>query len=163
MRKSERVSVPTGDTWAGNRDSGKVFLITEMSATRAEKWALRMFIALKGSGSGVSENVAQLGMVGITLAVINAFLRADIDPKVIDELLDEMMTCVQLVRDSNHPEVASTLVSEDDIEEVQTRLWLRSEVLRIHTNFSLAESLWRLIFTVTTPPTSSSIQTSPLQ
>lgn len=140
-RKSETVTVPD---W-GARDAGKRFLITEMAAARAEKWALRMFVALKGTGSEIPEGMARLGIVGVALAGLNVFLRSEIRPEVLEPLLDEMMTCIQVVRDAAHPDVATQLSSDDDIEEVQTRLWLRSEVLRIHTNFSVAEALSRLI------------------
>lgn len=154
MRREEVVPVPK---WPGNRDweARRIYKITEMSAEASEKWALRMFIALKGAGSDIPETAARLGMVGVALASLNAFLRADIKPEVIEPLLDQMMSCVQIIRDPKHPEVVTDIVSQDDIEEPQTRLWLRSEVIRVHTNFSLAEALFRLISGMTpTPPDS---------
>ena len=156
MRKVETVAVPK---WPGNRDSelGRVYRITEMPAARAEKWAFRMFVALKGSGSEIPEGAAALGVVGVALVGLNVFLRAEIDPDVIDPLLEEMMTCVQIVRDpKKHPDLASDLVSDDDIEEVQTRLWLRSEVIRLHTGFSPAEALSGLVSAAMKVPASSS-------
>ena len=144
------------------RDQGKVFLLTEMSAAMAEKWALRMFIALKGSGSEISEEMARLGMVGVGLAGLNVFLRADIDPKVLEPLLDEMLTCVKRVRDPKRPDLATPISAEIDIEEVPTLLWLRSEVIRLHTNFSPADAMSRLISLATMLP-SSTTSTSPLQ
>ena len=60
MRKSEIVAVPA---WGG-RDAGKLFKITEWDAMRAEKWAWRMALALKGTSGQLPENVARLGMVG---------------------------------------------------------------------------------------------------
>lgn len=142
MRKSELVTVPK---WDGSRDSGKMFLITEMSAGDAEKWAMRMFIALKGNGGELSEGLAKLGIVGIQIATLNAFLRADIDPDVLEPLFDKMMDCVQIVRDPRHPDVVTPLASPDDTEDVRTRIWLRGEILRIHTGFTGAEIYFMLI------------------
>lgn len=143
-RKTKILPVPS---WPDNRDSTarRVYLITEWPAARAEKWGLEMFIALKGSGTEISESVARLGMVGVAIAGINAFMRASIDPKVLVPLLDDMMECVRIIRDPKHPDVASPLGVDDDIEEVQTRLWLRSEIIRLHTGFSPADALFALI------------------
>lgn len=150
-RKSEIVTVPK---WEANRDAGKTFLITEMPAMRAEKWAMRAFLLLKGSGERIPSNVEGLGMVGVAIIGLNVFLQGQIKSEDLEPLMDEMFTCVQIIRDPRHPEVATALVSDDDIEEVQTRLWLRSEVIRIHTGFSPAESLLKLISAIQT-------QTSP--
>lgn len=140
MRKVETVVVPA---W-GTRDDGRVFTITEMPAAQAEKWAWRMFVALKGTSGEVSKELAQLGMVGVAIAGLNAFLQAPVAFGEIEPLLDEMFTCVRIVRDPNHPDKATPLI-DGDIEEVQTRGWLRSEVLRVHTGFSIAEAIstWR--------------------
>lgn len=152
-RKSETVTVPK---WEGNRDSGKMFLITEMPAARAEKWALRALLLLKGSGERIPDNLQGLGMVGVAILGINVFLQGSIRAEDLDPLMDEMFSCVSIVRDPRHPDVATAIVSDDDVEEVQTRLWLRSEVLRVHTNFSPAEALWRLISAIQEPRPNSS-------
>lgn len=125
-----------------NRDNGKVYVLTEMSAAAAERWGMRMFLALKGSGTEVSEASQRLGMVGVAFAGINAFLRAPVDFADLEPLLDEMMACVKIVRDEHYPDLATDLASPDDVEDVQTRLWLRSEVLKLHTDFSAADVLW---------------------
>lgn len=147
MRKSETVVVPKG--LGDGRDDGKLFLITEMPAAQAEKWAMRAFLVLKGSGERIPENVSGMGMVGIAIIGLNVFLQGTVDPAQLEPLLDEMFTCVQAVRDQRHP-TAATAVG-DYIEEVQTRLWLRSEVIRVHVNFSPAEALSKLISVATTP------------
>jgi hypothetical protein len=136
-RKSEIVQVPA---WGG-RDAGKLFRITEMAAGPAEKWALRFALALKGTTASIPESLAPYGMVAIAIRGINSFLASDVDFAKLEPLLDEMFECVQIIRDKAHPETASAIVSDDDIEEVKTRGWLRSEVLRIHTNFSFDEAL----------------------
>lgn len=149
MRKSEIVTVPK---WSNNRDLGKQYLITEMPSGQSEKWALKAFLMLKGSGERIPDDVVGLGMVGVAILGINVFLRGNLRTEDLEPLLDEMFTCVKIVRDQRHPDVATDLVSDDDIEEVQTRLWLRSEVLRVHTGFSPAEALWKLISAIRTSP-----------
>lgn len=153
-RKTKILPVPS---WPDNRDSAarRVYLITEWPAARAERWGIKMFIALKGTGTEVSESVARLGMVGVAIVTLNAFMRASIDPDVLVALLDEMMECVQLIRDPKHPEVPSKLAVDDDIEEVQTRMWLRSEVIKLHTGFSPADALFALISASMTSSASS--------
>ena len=154
----KRMVLPVPRDWKDNRDAtaGKIYVINEWSAGRAEAWALKMFIALKGSGNEISESEARLGIVGVALAGINTFLRAAIDPAVLIPLLDEMLTCVTIIRDHARPDIESPLSSEDDIEEVPTRLWLRSEVIKLHTGFSPADALFALISAL---PTSSSPST----
>jgi hypothetical protein len=156
MRKKEVITVPA----SGGRDDGKLFTITEMSAMQAEKWAWRLMIALKGSRGWVPDEVAQLGMVGVTVRMINAFLSADVDYPAFEALLDEMMECVRRVRDPRRPDVEAAL-NALDIEEVSTVAWLRSEVIRVHTGFSVAAGLTGLISAVTASAASSSTQTSP--
>lgn len=137
-RKVETIKVPA--EW-GERDAGKIFRVTEMSAAQAEKWAMRALMLLRGSGERIPANIQGFGMIGVAILGFNVFMNAQIRPDELEPLLDEMMTCVQIVRDPKNLEVATDLVSADDIEEVRTRLWLRSEILRLHTNFSPADAL----------------------
>lgn len=141
MRKELRIAVPE---WGG-RDAGKVFVIKEMSAFQAEKWGRRALLLLKGSGARIPDNVASYGMAGVAIVGLNAFLQADIKAEELEPLMDEMLTCVKLERDPKHPGVLSDIASDDDVEEVKTLLWLRSEIIRLHTDFSPADSLWSLI------------------
>lgn len=129
----------------GNRDNGKMFLITEMPCPRAEKWALRAFLAMSRSGVEIPQNVRGLGIVGVMILGFNVFLKGNIQFAELEPLADEMMDCVQIIRDPAHPKVATKLVSDDDIEEIATRMWLRQEVLELHTNFSLSEAWSRLM------------------
>lgn len=154
MRKVETVRVPADGF---GRDAGKLFRITEMSANQAEKWAVRALLLLAGSGGEIPESVIGMGMEGIALTGINVFLRSPIQYEKLEPLLDEMMTCVQVVRDSRTPDVATAIASPDDIEEVATRAWLRGEVLRIHTGFSAAAALSALISKIMTPPNTSTM------
>jgi hypothetical protein len=146
--KSEVVAVPFP---APNRDAGKLFLLEEQPATVMEKWWLRLIIAAKGTAAEVPPEVAAMGIVGICIRGLNSFLRADVDPDKLEPLLDQMLSWIKIVRDPKHPEVATTIVSADDIRELPTLLWLRSEVLRIHINFSIYDGLSTLISLVLEP------------
>lgn len=160
MRKVEIVTVPA----FGGRDDGKVFQVTEMPAIAAEKWAWKMFIAVKGTSGHVPEDLAKFGMVAVAIQGINAFLSADVDFAKLEPLLDEMMTCVRVMRDKSKPDIVLPLLPAD-IDEPQTIGWLRSEVLRVHTNFSLVDGLSGLITIMmkATPQASSTASTSPPQ
>lgn len=154
MRKVEVVTVPN---W-GTRDDGKLFRITEKDAIAAEKWAMRMFIAIKGTGGQMPEGVQQLGMVGIAITGINAFLAAPVSYAEIEPLLDDLLACVSIVRHPQRPDIAQPLMP-DDIEEPRTVAWLRSEVLRVHTGFSFADGLSSLLSSIRMPSADTSQST----
>lgn len=156
MRKTDTIVVPN---W-GLRDDGKMFFITEMSAAQAEKWAARLFLALKGTSAAVPYEVERLGMVGVAIRGLNAVLAADVRWIDLEPLLDEMFTCVQCIRDRNHPTTTTALLP-DDIEEVQTRAWIRSEILRVHTGFSAADAFSTLLSTIAASAGLQNTSTSP--
>lgn len=165
MRKTEVVVVPA--EWGG-RDANKCFLITEMSAAEAEKWAWRLALCVKGTAAQIPESIAGLGMIAVAVRGINSFFAHDVDEKKLLGLFDEMMVCVQVVRDpraidgtTGRP-VATPIVSADDIEEVRTIMWLRSEVLRVHTNFSFIDAALAWIAKANKLMASSDTPTSPL-
>lgn len=145
-RKTVMVPVPLEPGY--ERDHGKHFMLTEMDAEQAEKWAWRMFLALKGTTAQVPPEVERMGMVGVFIRGLNSFLAADVKFGDLEPLLDQMFTCVQRVRDMNHPDKATMLIP-GDVEEVKTRAWLRSEVLGLHVGFSVTEVLWTLVSLVT--------------
>ena len=130
MRKTATVTVDHG------RDQGKQYLLTEMPASRAEKWAARVFLGLARSGIEVPENIGSAGLAGIAAMGLRAL--GGLSFEVAEPLLDEMFGCVQRVTASG---VARPLV-EDDIEEVSTRLRLRREVFALHVDFSQAGALF---------------------
>lgn len=129
------------------RDKGKVFHITEMPASRAERWAMRALLALAHSGVDVGD-MEELdpasGMRGIAAAravggrLLKALTGLQFDE--IEPLLDEMMGCVQVVPDPSKPHVRRPLM-EEDVEDVTTRVRLRVEVLNVHLDFLQAGSL----------------------
>lgn len=112
------------------RDKGKTFLLTEMPAAQAEKWAMRAILAAARSGVDIG-SAAGLGMQGIAMIGIKALMSVaweDVEP-----LLDEMMQCIQIKEASG----ARSLMG-DDIEEIATRFELRQVVLELHVGFSTA-------------------------
>lgn len=135
MRKTLTVTAQEGR----DKELNKKFLLTEMSAMRAEKWATRVLIALINSGLDLTSDEAGAGMAGLA-SVVNRgafkFSGTGISFAELEPLLDEMMTCVQIAE----PKITRDL-TEDDVEEVATLLLLRSEVLKLHTGFSLAERI----------------------
>lgn len=132
MRKTTIVKTTDG------RDKGKTFLLTEMPASQAEKWAMRALMIAARNGLDIPANLGvESGMQGIAVMGIKTVLQSNFDD--IEPLLDEMMQCVQVMPDPANPNVVRRLI-EDDIEEIKTRLLLRQEVLKLHTDFSSAES-----------------------
>jgi hypothetical protein len=123
---------------AEGRDLGKVYAITEMPASKAEKWAMKAFLALAKSGVEFPDDAKDAGMAGMAVVGLKAFGGMDDDDAIA--LMDEMFECVQIRPDPAHQSVVRKLI-EDDIEEVSTRLRLRLEVFQLHVNFSLDAAL----------------------
>jgi hypothetical protein len=127
MRKTATVTIDKD----GGRDAGKVFIITEMPASRAERWATRAILALGRAGIDFPEGsgMAELASVGIKAL-------ANLDFRDAEQLMDEMMGCVKIQRDPKKPMMVFDLI-EEDIEEVKTRFKLKMEVFTLHSGFSL--------------------------
>jgi hypothetical protein len=132
-RKTKEVVVK-----AEGRDQGKVFIITEMSAVRCEKWAWKVFLTLQRAGVTVGDMLG-LGATA-TLSTFNPLnLLAGLKFEDVDPLLDELMACVQI---QPSPGIIRPMV-ENDIEEIATRIKLESEAFELHTGFSIADVLSR--------------------
>jgi hypothetical protein len=122
-----------------DRDNGKTFLLTEMSADKAERWAIRAVLALTNANVEIPEGSLQAGMSGLAAILIHGVRSlAGLKHEAIADLLDEMLTCVQFQPAPNLPPQPLWLGENSQIEEVKTRLWLRLEVLELHLGFSLA-------------------------
>lgn len=118
---------------AEGRDLGKVFLLREMPASQAEKWAARAFLAMARSGIDIPDDLAGAGLAGIAavgLKAIGGLGFAEAEP-----LMDEMFACIQIIPDPARPAVVRALV-ESDTEEISTRLRLRKDVFGLHVDFS---------------------------
>ena len=135
---------------AEGRDKGKMFQITEMPASKAEKWAIRTMLALGKSGVEIPDGLAAKllaakaadgsaaaleGMAAIASLGVQALTGLNFEDA--EPLLAEMFDCVKCVPDPTRPEVTRALV-EDDIEEVATRLLLRKDILSLHIDFFTA-------------------------
>ena len=114
------------------RDEGKVFILTEMSASRAENWAMRALLALIHGGVELPEGFERMGMAGMAELGIKALSGLQWDEAA--PLFDEMWSCVQIQPDPTKPQVVRNLI-EEDIEEISTRLKIRMEVWKLHTDF----------------------------
>jgi hypothetical protein len=140
-RKTKTVVVPPlpGE----RRDLGKHFLITEWGAERAEDWGLRMMFAFNREAGVLpsKEDVQGMGMEGIALLSIGTLLRGSLDPDTILPLFNQLLECVRIIRDPKAGQDFAQVLLAEDTQDVATRLWLRSEVLALHTNFSMSDAL----------------------
>ena len=114
------------------RDQGKVFVLTEMPASRADSWAMRALLALMAGGVEVPPGFDRMGMAAMAEMGIKALV--GLKWEVAEPLLAEMWSCVQIMPDPTKPHVIRNLI-EEDIEEITTRIKLRAEVWKLHTGF----------------------------
>jgi len=120
----------------GSRDDFKRYLITEMPATKGEKWGARALNALLASGIEMPDSVASGGLRGLAIAGAQGLSGfSGIPWDLLEPLLDEMMSCVQVMPDPNKATVVRPLI-ESDVEEIKTRLLLRNAWLELHIGFS---------------------------
>lgn len=117
------------------RDKGKVFLLREMPASQAERWALRAFLAISRSGVDLPEEAAQSGFAGLASYGISLIGKLPFDEA--QALMNEMFDCVSRIPDPDKSDFTRSLV-EDDIEEIATRVKLRVAVFKLHADFSKA-------------------------
>ena len=122
MRRTETVEIAEG------RDAGKKYQITEMSAEAAEWWAFRALQAIAGADAELN---LQAPLADMAAQGIKAL--AKVHPDQAKPLLDEMMSCVQiLVPATQKPRP----LLDGDIEDVKTRFMLRKAVVELHLGFS---------------------------
>jgi hypothetical protein len=120
---------------AENRDNGKTFFIKEMSATQAEKWAIRALLAIGKSGIDLPDGIEGAGFAAIAKAGIQAIMTLNFDDA--EPLLDEIMSCVQIIPNPMNTDIKRTPI-DDDFEEISTIVNLRKEVFKIHADFLTA-------------------------
>ena len=118
------------------RDKGKKYMIIEMPAEQAWKWAFRAFGAMARSGIDIPQHVVDMGLAGIAAMGIKAI--AGIEFKEAEPLLDEITACIRRIEELI-PEGRALV--ETDIEEPLTYGILQSEVFELHTGFSVAAYL----------------------
>lgn len=111
------------------RDESKVYRITEMSAFKAEKWAMRALWAIAGSGVDIPDNISTAPLA--KLIEIGFSSLAKVPFTIAEPLLNEMLDCVTVVL----PDASTRKLLPDDIEEFRTILKLRKEVIALHVDF----------------------------
>lgn len=123
------------------RDKGKIFVLKEMPASVAERWATQALLILAKSGVQLPPDVEKAGWAGMALLGFQALSQSKFED--VQPLLDEMWQCVSIRPDLRHPEIVRPLLwggadgEGADIEEVVTLLKLRAEVFNLHAGFSL--------------------------
>lgn len=119
------------------RDKGKKFLLTEMPAIKAERWAIRALVALAHAGVDIPDESRGAGMAALAHAGLRALHNLDFAEAA--PLLDEMWDCVLVLPDPKNPELSRKLMMNgmegDDIEEVSTLWYLREQIFKLHTDF----------------------------
>lgn len=120
------------------RDKDKQFLVMEMSATKAEKWAARALLALLKSGADLPDEAIQQGMAGLAAVGMKAF--SGLPWELAEPLLDEMVPSFRFIMDPNaeNPALKHRPLVEEDIQEITTRYELRKEWIDLHFGFLLA-------------------------
>lgn len=143
-------------TAADGRDEGKQFKITEMPASQAERWAIRVILAMGKAGISVPDNLAEQGMAG--LAILGLYNLPKMGWADAEPLLDEMMGCVKRIESAGTRDLV-----ENDIEEVKTRFALRKAILDLHLDFfaPAAESTSGSVAAAPAATNTSTIKTRP--
>lgn len=116
------------------RDAGNQFLITEMPAMRAEKWAARAILALGHAGVELPDDIVGAGWAVLSQVAFQSLARLDFNEA--EPLLDEMLTCVEIIPNPAQPMVKRPLM-EQDVQEVRTLVQLRGAIFELHTGFSV--------------------------
>ena len=154
MARRTKTVVITSD----GRDKDKVFLLQEMPPTQAERWGMRALLALAKTMDVPEETVRQ-GIGGVASIGVGAMI-ANLRFEDADALMKEMFdSCVYVIPDPHnqmvfrgppravHGTMPVGSLTDDDIEEVETRLKLRMEILQLHVGFSMPAVDWKSILT----------------
>ena len=76
------------------RDKGKIFILTEMPALRAEAWAARALLALIAGNVQIPQGFERTGFAGLAQLGIRSL--SGLKWEAAEPLLSEMLTCVQI-------------------------------------------------------------------
>jgi hypothetical protein len=120
-----------------------------------------VLFAIGRSGVDLGEDIMKGGMAAIAVVGLKGLFAMkweDAEP-----LLEEMFQCAKIKPDPlAHPEVTRAIYTDDDVEEIATRLMLRSAILELHTDFSVAAALSPSGTAAMTGSGGQSTQTSPV-
>jgi len=120
---------------AEGRDKGRQYLLTEMPALKAERWARHAIAACAAKDLNIREEVKALGMLGFVLFCFQAIAGGDVD--AVDKLMDEILPQIQIIEEGAVG--PRPLGGEGDIWEVWTYKTLRQELIELHMGFTFAE------------------------
>lgn len=143
MLRTKEVTI---DAEKGGRDAGKTYLLTEMPAIQADKWAMRFLNALLASGISIPDDAVGAGLAGLASVAskmgeaFGTFRGLNMD--AIEPLLDQLLDCVQFKASGGS--LRKLMHSAGDIQEVKTIWTLRRELLELHLGFSLADKFREL-------------------
>lgn len=118
----------TKDVTGVGKDSDKIYRITEMPAVKAEKWALKALWAIAAAGLEIPDDANNAPLSKLAEFGLKALAKVPFN--VAEPLLDEMLTCVEVLTDAGVRKLIA-----DDFQDVKTILKLRKEVLSLHINF----------------------------
>jgi hypothetical protein len=141
MRRTVKLTIPgVPSAEPGERDNGKTFLLTEMSAYDGQNWALRALLALVSSGIRLPQDALNTGWAGMARYGLTAFLGCsygDLAP-----LLEEMLGQVQYIHTDTKgrptPPAAIMRGPNCQIDEIKTFLVLHKALFELHAGFSAA-------------------------
>lgn len=112
-----------------DRDTGKVFIITEMAPRDGHKWATRALFALLNAGLEMPDDMANSGLAGLAAMGMSALGKVPVE--LAEPLLEDLLSCVVVVPDPTRPNLTRADI-ERDIEEIKTFFTLQMEVLKVH-------------------------------
>jgi hypothetical protein len=142
-RRTETLTIPgIRSEAAGERDNGKVFILTEMDAYSGQDWALRALLALAASGVQLPAGATTTGWAGLASFGVTALLQAPYG--AIKPLLDEMLAQAKYQHHSTtgKPMPPQPIIhgANCQIEEIKTFLTLHTALFKLHTGFSPADA-----------------------
>lgn len=142
-RRTETLTIPGIRSDApGERDNGKVFILTEMDAYSGQDWALRALLALAASGVSLPSGAETTGWASLASFGVTALLQAPYS--AIKPLLDEMLAQAryQHYDTKGKPTQPQNIIHGQNcqIEEIKTFLTLHTALFKLHAGFSPADA-----------------------
>lgn len=119
-------------TATAGRDKGKTFIITEMPARAAHKWATRALLCMGGAAAEIPGLMANSGVAGLAVVGLKAFMQG-IPYEQAEPLMDELLACVTINHEPANPALERKLMIDADIEEVETIFSLQKAAFMLHT------------------------------
>lgn len=117
-----------------NRDFGKAFIITEMSAVQGEELAEEVFrIMSRYNFYSIPPEVMTMGTAGLATVGLAAIANADRDEA--RAISQRLLSTVKIRIEHEGKSLERALDAETDIEEVSTLRFLKDEVFRLNFDF----------------------------